>query len=72
ADSETEVQKTIDQLEEGRTVVCIAHRLSTLANMDEIVVLDGGRIAERGTFSSLLAKKGLFAGMASQQGISSH
>jgi len=72
ADSETEVQKTIDQLEEGRTVVCIAHRLSTLANMDEIVVLDGGHIAERGTFSSLLAKKGLFAGMAAQQGISSH
>ena len=72
ADSETEVQKTIDQLEEGRTVVCIAHRLSTLANMDEIVVLDGGRIAERGTFSSLLAKKGLFAGMAAQQGISSN
>jgi subfamily B ATP-binding cassette protein MsbA len=72
ADSETEVQKTIDQLEEGRTVVCIAHSLSTLANMDEIVVLEGGRIAERGTFSSLLAKKGLFAGMAAQQGISSH
>ena len=72
ADSETEVQKTIDQLEEGRTVVCIAHRLSTLANMDEIVVLDAGRIAERGTFSALIAKKGLFAGMAAQQGISTH
>ena len=71
ADSETEVQKTIDQLEEGRTVVCIAHRLSTLANMDEIVVLDAGRIAERGTFSALIAKKGLFAGMAAQQGINS-
>ena len=70
ADSETEVQKTIDQLEEGRTVVCIAHRLSTLANMDEIVVLDGGRIAERGTFPSLLAEKGLFARMAAHQGIS--
>jgi subfamily B ATP-binding cassette protein MsbA len=71
ADSETEVQNTIDQLEEGRTVVCIAHRLSTLANMDEIIVLEGGRIAERGTFSNLLSKKGLFAGMASQQGINS-
>ena len=71
ADSETEVQKTIDQLEEGRTVVCIAHRLSTLANMDEIIVLESGRIAERGTFSNLLANKGLFAGMAAQQGISS-
>jgi subfamily B ATP-binding cassette protein MsbA len=72
AESETEIQKTIDQLEEGRTVVCIAHRLSTLANMDEIVVLDAGRIAERGTFSALIAQKGLFAGMAAQQGISSN
>jgi subfamily B ATP-binding cassette protein MsbA len=71
ADSETEVQKTIDQLEEGRTVLCIAHRLSTLANMDEIIVLESGRIAERGTFSALLARKGLFAGMAAQQGINS-
>ena len=71
ADSETEVQKTIDQLEEGRTVLCIAHRLSTLANMDEVIVLESGRIAERGTFSALLARKGLFAGMAAQQGITS-
>jgi len=69
ADSEAEVQKTIDQLEEGRTVLCIAHRLSTLANMDEIIVLESGRIVERGTFSSLLARKGLFASMAAQQGI---
>jgi ABC-type multidrug transport system fused ATPase/permease subunit len=37
--------------------------------MDEIVVLEAGRIAERGTFSALLSKKGLFAGMAAQQGI---
>ncbi|NCY20560.1 ATP-binding cassette domain-containing protein [bacterium] len=71
ADSEAEVQKTIDQLEEGRTVLCIAHRLSTLVNMDEIIVLDSGRIVERGTFSALLAKKGLFAAMAAQQGITS-
>jgi len=71
SDSETEVQKTIDQLEEGRTVLCIAHRLSTLANMDEVIVLESGRIAERGTFSALLARKGLFAGMAAQQGITS-
>ena len=48
----------------------LATRFSTLANMDEIVVLDAGRIAERGTFSALIAKKGLFAGMAAQQGIS--
>jgi subfamily B ATP-binding cassette protein MsbA len=69
ADSEAEVQKTIDQLEEGRTVLCIAHRLSTLANMDEIIVLETGRIVERGTFSALLTSKGLFASMAAQQGI---
>ena len=69
ADSEAEVQKTIDQLEEGRTVLCIAHRLSTLANMDEIIVLETGRIVERGTFSALLTRKGLFASMAAQQGI---
>jgi len=37
--------------------------------MDEIIVLESGRIVERGTFSSLLARKGLFASMAAQQGI---
>jgi ABC-type multidrug transport system fused ATPase/permease subunit len=40
--------------------------------MDELVVLNAGRIAERGTFSALIAQKGLFAGMAAQQGISSN
>lgn len=70
AEAEKEVQKAIDRLEEGRTVVCIAHRLSTLANMDEIVVLEGGRLVERGTFAELLSRKGLFARMAAQQGIS--
>ena len=71
AEAEKEVQKAVDALEEGRTVICIAHRLSTLANMDEIVVLEAGRIVERGGFTTLLAKKGLFASMASQQGIAS-
>jgi len=70
AEAEKEVQKAIDLLEEGRTVVCIAHRLSTLANMDEIVVLEGGHLVERGTFADLLSRKGLFARMAAQQGIS--
>ena len=69
AEAEVEVQKAVDDLEEGRTVVCIAHRLSSLANMDEIIVLESGRITERGTFSALLARKGLFASMAAQQGI---
>lgn len=65
--SEAEVQGAIDSLEEGRTVICIAHRLSTLANMDEIIVLDQGRIVERGSFEELLRAKGHFAKMAEQQ-----
>jgi len=65
--AEAEIQASIDSLEEGRTVICIAHRLSTLANMDEIVVLDKGRIVERGTFEELLRAKGHFAKMAEQQ-----
>ena len=69
AEAETEVQKAVDALEEGRTVVCIAHRLSTLANMDEIVVLEAGQIVERGDFPGLLRSGGLFARMAAQQGI---
>ncbi len=65
--AEAEIQSAIDSLEEGRTVICIAHRLSTLANMDEIMVLDHGRIVERGTFEELLRAKGHFAKMAEQQ-----
>ena len=65
--TEAEIQGAIDSLEEGRTVICIAHRLSTLANMDEIVVLDHGRIVERGSFDELLRAKGHFARMAGQQ-----
>ncbi len=65
--AEAEIQAAIDSLEEGRTVVCIAHRLSTLANMDEIIVLDQGRIVERGSFADLLRAKGHFSKMAGQQ-----
>lgn len=65
--AEAEIQAAIDSLEKGRTVICIAHRLSTLASMDEIVVLDKGRIVERGTFEELLRTKGHFAKMAEQQ-----
>lgn len=65
--AEKEIQTAIDSLEEGRTVICIAHRLSTLANMDEIIVLDHGRMVERGTFEELLRAKGHFAKMAEQQ-----
>ncbi len=59
-DSETElsIQKSFDKLSRGHTTIAIAHRLSTLRNMDRIVVLDNGRIVEQGTHKSLLRKKG--------------
>ena len=59
-DTRTEaiVQRGMDKLMEGRTVFVIAHRLSTVRNSDVIMVLDHGRIIERGSHSELIAKKG--------------
>ncbi len=67
--AEAEVQAAIDRLAANRTVICVAHRLSTLASMDGIVVLSGGRIVEQGRFDELLQRGGLFASMAARQGI---
>ena len=67
--SEAEVQRAIDHLAENRTVVCVAHRLSTLRAMDEIIVLEKGRIIEQGGFEELLSRRAAFAGMAARQSI---
>jgi ATP-binding cassette subfamily B protein len=62
-DSRTEqaIQETLDRVAQSRTTIMIAHRLSTIVNADQIVVLDGGQVAERGTHEELLDKAGLYA-----------
>ena len=67
--AEGEVQAAIEALAEHRTVICVAHRLSTLASMDRIIVLSHGRIIEEGSFNDLLKAGKSFAAMAAQQGI---
>ena len=72
-DTRTEkiVQEGMDKLMEGRTVFVIAHRLSTIKNADVIMVLDNGRIIERGNHEKLVDKKGvyykLYTGMIEQE-----
>ncbi len=68
AETEAKIKRALDALRKGRTTFIIAHRLSTVANADEIIVLDHGRIVERGTFTSLVADKGLFARMVAEGG----
>jgi energy-coupling factor transporter ATP-binding protein EcfA2 len=67
-EAEAEVMRAIDRLVVGRTVLMISHRLSTLGNVDEIVVLQRGRIVERGTYSTLKRAGGVFAGLLEEQG----
>jgi subfamily B ATP-binding cassette protein MsbA len=61
AESEAEVQEALQNLMSGRTVFVIAHRLATVRRADVILVLDAGRLVERGTHPELLARKGLYA-----------
>lgn len=65
--TEQEIQAALDVVSKNRTTLVIAHRLSTVINADEIIVLRDGQIAERGTHAGLLAQNGLYASMWNRQ-----
>jgi ATP-binding cassette, subfamily B, heavy metal transporter len=65
--TEMEIQEALDRVSRNRTTIVIAHRLSTVVNADEIIVLDKGVIAERGTHGELLARGGIYAQMWNRQ-----
>jgi ABC-type multidrug transport system fused ATPase/permease subunit len=66
-EAEAEVMRAVERLTEGRTVIVISHRLSTLGRVDEIAVLEAGRIVERGTYQELKALGGSFAHLLAEQ-----
>jgi ATP-binding cassette, subfamily B, heavy metal transporter len=65
--TEQEIQAALDRVSQGRTTLVIAHRLSTVVNADEILVLDHGEIVERGAHAVLLARDGVYAAMWNRQ-----
>src|SRR6185312_15466815 len=67
SNTEREIQDALDRVSKDRTTLVIAHRLSTVVNADEIIVIDEGEIVERGTHYSLLAENGLYASMWNRQ-----
>jgi ATP-binding cassette subfamily B protein len=67
-ETEARIKRAMDRVRQGRTTFIIAHRLSTVADADLILVLDGGRIIERGNFRELVAANGLFARLVAEGG----
>ncbi len=69
AETEAQIREGLREVFQGRTVILISHRIATVRDADQIVVLDGGRIVERGTHDELVGKGGLYARLASQQAL---
>jgi ATP-binding cassette subfamily B protein len=67
AGTEQKLQRALEEVMKGRTTFVIAHRLATIRNADHIVVLEGGRIVEQGSFDTLVALDGRFAALARAQ-----
>jgi ABC-type multidrug transport system ATPase subunit len=67
AESEHVVQQALDRLMKGRTVLVVAHRLSTVKAADAVCVVDGGRIVEQGTHPELLRRSGIYARLVRRQ-----
>ena len=68
ADNEAKINQALDRLMKGKTVFVIAHRLNTIQNADQIILLNQGRIEEMGTHAELLAKKGHYYEMVQEAG----
>lgn len=67
AKNERAIVENLDEFYKGRTVVVVAHRLSTVKNADQIIVLDGGKVVETGNHSSLIEKKGAYYNLVKNQ-----
>ena len=65
--TEREIQTSLAEVSAGRTTLVIAHRLSTIVDADEILVLESGRIVERGHHAELLRRRGIYATMWARQ-----
>lgn len=67
ADNEQKINQALDRLMKGKTVFVIAHRLNTIRNADQIILLNNGKIEEKGTHGELFAKKGHYYQMVQEQ-----